>query len=57
MPREIANKATENFKEETNGKILQRIGAVDSNHVPIMSPDTDCKPGYYCRKKMFSINT
>ena len=54
--REIANKAIENFKEETNCKILQRVGVVDDSHVPNMPPDTDCKPDYYSRKQMFSID-
>ena len=56
FPDEKANKTIENFKEETNSKILQRFGAVDENHVPNISPDTDCKPDYYPRRQMFSIN-
>ena len=43
-------------KRKTNSKILQRFGAVDENHVPNISPDTDCKPDYYPRRQMFSIN-
>ena len=41
----------------TECKIPQVVGAIDGTHVPIISPNTDSKPDYYCRKQMYSINT
>ena len=55
FPREMANNETGNFKEERSCKILQRVGVVDDNQVPNISPDTDCTPDYYPRKQIFSI--
>ena len=57
FPREIENKANENFRAGSKCKIPQRVVEVDGTYVSMISRDTDCKPDYYCRKQIFSINT
>ena len=45
------------FKETTNCKIPQALGAIDGVHITILSPHTDSKVDYYNRKQEHSINS
>ena len=50
-------KAIATFKETTNCKIPQAVGAIDDVHITILSPHTDSKLDYYNRKQEYSINS
>ena len=45
------------LKADMNCKIQQVVGAIDSTHIPILTPATECKNDYYSRKKRHTINT
>ena len=50
-------KAIAKFKETTNCKTLQAVGAIYSDHITTLSPHTDSKVDYYNRKQGYSINS
>ena len=50
-------KAIATFKETTNCKISQAVGAIAGVHITILSLYTDSKADYYNRKKEYSINS
>ena len=50
-------KAIATFKETTNCKIPQALGAIDGVHITILSPHTDRKVDYYNRKQEHTINS
>ncbi|XP_066929993.1 uncharacterized protein [Clytia hemisphaerica] len=45
------------FKEETNCKIPQVVGAIDGTHIKITAPASEHKGDYYSRKQCYTINT
>ena len=52
------NKLLKQFKISKRGPIAsQLVGVIGGTHVPILSPDTDSKPDYYCRRQMYSISS
>ena len=50
-------KAIATFKETTNCKIPQAVGAIDGVRITILSLHTDSKVDYYNRKQEYSINS
>ena len=50
-------KAIATFKETTNCKIPQAVGAIDGVHITILSPHTDSRVDYYNRQQECSINS
>ncbi|XP_066934300.1 uncharacterized protein [Clytia hemisphaerica] len=45
------------FKEETNCKIPQVVGAIDGTHIKITAPASEHEGDYYSRKQCYTINT
>ena len=49
--------AIQDFKEETNCKISQALGAIDCTHIKILRPANEDKKDYFSRKQCDAINT
>ena len=49
--------AIRNFREFTNCKIPNVVGAIDGVHIEIQAPNNDSKADYFNRKQHYSINT
>ena len=48
--------AIRDFKEETNCKIPQALGAIDCTHIKILPPVNEDKKDYFSRKRCHTIN-
>ena len=53
--RQQTSKLIENNKKETDCKIPQVVEAIEGTQVSIISPDTESKSNYYCRKQIYSM--
>ena len=54
--RSETRSAVRDFKEQTNCKIPQALGAIDCTHIKI-SPANEDKKDYFSRKQFHTINT
>ena len=55
--RSETRSAIRDFKEETNCKIPQALGAIDCIHIEILPPANEDEKDYFSRKECHTINT